>query len=93
MYQNGTQIGSTLTNSVSLGNSTQNLSVGQETTATANSYFPGRITQFRWTKGLGIYTGNFTTPTGPLSFTAGANPFGGSNTSAIGAGFVKVLLN
>jgi hypothetical protein len=41
---------------------------------------------------LGIYTGNFTTPTGPLSFTAGANPFGGSNTSAIGAGFVKVLL-
>lgn len=92
VYQNGTQIGTTLTNSSSLGNSTQNLSVGQETTASANSYFPGNITQFRWTKGLGIYTGNFTTPTGPLSFTASANPFGGSNTAAIGAGFVKVLL-
>ena len=92
VYQNGTQIGSTFTNSSSLGNSTQNLSVGQETTASANSYFPGNITQFRWTKGLGIYTGNFTTPTGPLSFTASANPFGGSNTEAIGAGFVKVLL-
>ena len=92
VYQNGTQIGSTFTNSSSLGNSTQNLSVGQETTASANSYFPGNITQFRWTKGLGIYTGNFTTPTGPLSFTASANPFGGSNTAAIGAGFVKVLL-
>ena len=92
VYQNGTQIGTTLTNSVSLGNSTQSLSIGQETTATSNSYFPGYITQFRWTKGLGIYTGNFTAPTGPLSFTASANPFGGSNTSAIGAGFVKLLL-
>jgi hypothetical protein len=92
VYQNGTQIGTTLTNSSSLGNSTQNLSVGQETSPTANSYFPGNITQFRWTKGLGIYTGNFTTPTGPLSFTSGANPFGGSNTSAIGDGFVKVIL-
>lgn len=92
VYQNGTQIGTTLTNSNSLGNSTQKLSIGQETIASANSYFPGYITQFRWTKGLGIYTGNFTTPTGPLSFTASANPFGGSNTAAIGAGFVKVLL-
>ena len=92
VYQNGTQIGTTLTNSNSLGNSTQNLSVGQETNPTASSYFPGNITQFRWTKGLGIYTGNFTTPTGPLSWTSGANPFGGSNTSAIGAGFVKVIL-
>ena len=92
VYQNGTQIGTTLTNSNSLGNSTQNLSVGQETNPTSNSYFPGNITQFRWTKGLGIYTGNFTTPTGPLSWTSGANPFGGSNTSAIGAGFVKVIL-
>ena len=92
VYQNGVQIGSTLTNSSSLGNSTQNLSVGQETSPTANSYFPGNITQFRWTKGLGIYTGNFTTPTGPLSWTSGANPFGGVNTSAIGAGFVKVIL-
>jgi hypothetical protein len=92
VYQDGVQIGSTLTNSNSLGSSSINLSVGQETTATANSYFPGNITQFRWTKGLGIYTGNFTTPTGPLSWTSGANPFGGVNTSAIGAGFVKVIL-
>jgi hypothetical protein len=92
VYQNGVQIGSTLTNSSTLGNSTQNLSVGQETSPTANSYFPGNITQFRWTKGLGIYTGNFTTPTGPLSWTSDANPFGGVNTSAIGSGFVKVIL-
>jgi Concanavalin A-like lectin/glucanases superfamily len=92
VYQNGTQIGSTLTNSNSLGNSTQTLSIGQETTATTNSYFPGYITQFRWTKGLGIYTGNFTTPTGPLNYTASANPFGGSNTSAISSGYVKLLL-
>jgi hypothetical protein len=92
VYQNGVQIGTTLTNSNSLGSSSVNLSVGQETNPTSNSYFPGNLTQFRWTKGLGIYTGNFTTPTGPLSWTSGANPFGGSNTSAIGAGFVKVIL-
>lgn len=92
VYQDGTQIGTTITNSSSLGNSTQNLSIGQETTTTANSYFPGNITQFRWTNGLGIYTGNFTKPTGPLSITASANPFGGSNTSAITSGNVKFLL-
>ena len=92
VYQDGTQIGSTITNSSSLGNSTQNLSIGQETTTTANSYFPGNITQFRWTNGLGIYTGNFTKPTGALGFTASANPFGGSNTSAITSGNVKFLL-
>jgi len=44
VYQNGVQIGTTLTNSTSLGNSTGTLSVGQESTATANSYFPGNIT-------------------------------------------------
>jgi hypothetical protein len=92
VYQNGVQIGTTLTNSNSLGSSSVNLSVGQETNPTSNSYFPGNITQFRWTKGLGIYTGNFTTPTGPLSWTSGANPFGGVNTSAIGSGVVKVIL-
>lgn len=92
VYQNGVQIGSTISNSASLGNSTQTLSIGQESTATANSYFPGYITQFRWTKGLGIYTGTFSVPNGPLTTTSSANPFGGSNTSAIGAGFVKFIL-
>lgn len=92
VYQNGVQLGSAIANSVSLGSSLTALSVGQETNASSNSYFPGNLTQFRWTKGLGIYTGTFSVPTGPLNTTDIANPFGGSNTSAIGAGYVKLLL-
>jgi len=41
---------------------------------------------------LGVYTGTFTVPTSSLSATASANPFGGSNTVAIGEGFTKLLL-
>jgi hypothetical protein len=43
-------------------------------------------------KGLAVYTGNFTVPTSALTATAGANPYGGSNTAAIGTGFTKLLL-
>jgi len=43
-------------------------------------------------KGLGVYTGNFTTPTSALSGVAGANPFGGANTLAIPAGYTSMLL-
>ena len=39
-----------------------------------------------------MYTGNFTIPTGALTATANANPFGGSNTSAIPAGYTSLLL-
>jgi hypothetical protein len=52
----------------------------------------GYITNFRWVKGLAVYTGDFTVPTSPLTATATANPYGGSNTQAIGDGFTKLLL-
>jgi hypothetical protein len=52
----------------------------------------GYLTSFRFIKGLAVYTGDFTKPTSALTATAGANPYGGSNTSAIGEGFTKLLL-
>ena len=59
--------------------STRTLYIGGGT----NSLFTGYISNTRVVKGLGVYTGNFTAPTGPLTATASANPFGGSNTAAI----------
>jgi hypothetical protein len=92
VYKNGQSIAS-ISDSYNIGNQNTNLNIGQESPATdAGAYFNGCITNFRIAKGLGIYTGNFTVPTGPLSTTASANPFGGSNTQEITAGYVKVLI-
>lgn len=52
-------------------------------TGLQSEQFIGSITSFRVCKGLAVYTGNFTTPTGPLGQTASANPYGGINTQAI----------
>jgi len=56
-------------------------------------YINGLISNFRWIKGLGIYTqAGFTVPTSDLTETASANPYGGSYTEAIGSGYTKFLL-
>jgi hypothetical protein len=64
----------------------------ETTTATTTAAFVGYLTNFRWVKGLAVYTGNFTVPTSALTATASANPYGGSNTVALGSGFTKLLL-
>lgn len=83
IYRNGTLLGSSFADTQNINDSSTSLSIGQETTPTSGSYFPGYLTSFRICKGLGVYTGNFTTPTSPLAQTQSANPYGGSNTSAI----------
>ena len=92
VYRNGTKIGSSFTDNNNINNTTTAFTIGQETTPTANSYFPGYITNMRVVKQLGVYTGNFTTPTSALTAVASANPYGGSNTQAIPSGFTQLLL-
>lgn len=70
VFKNGTQIGSTLTNSTNFNNTTQALRIGNETSASTGAAFKGYITNFRWTKGSALYTANFTRPAAPLTATA-----------------------
>jgi hypothetical protein len=94
VYKNGTQIGVSYTDNNNINNSSTIFAIGQESTGNSSgSYFTGFITSFRICKGLGVYTGNFTKPTSKLGRTQSANPYGGSNTSAINAGSCVLLLN
>lgn len=54
--------------------------------------FYGSFTNFRFVKGVAVYTGSYTVPTSNLPLSSSANPFGGSNTAAIPAGSTKILL-
>ena len=92
VYKNGTQLGSQITDTNNITENATTLVVGNTNTFATNSALVGYLTNFRFVKGLGVYTGNFTTPTSTLTATAGANPYGGSNTQAIGEGFTKLLL-
>lgn len=91
VYRNGQSLGS-FSDSHDLGSGSVNMNIGTEEPATSGTYFNGALTNFRWTKGLGIYTGNFLLPTSNLTITSSANPYGGYNTSAIDPGYVKLLL-
>ena len=71
VFKNGTQIGTTITNSTNFNDTTNALRIGNETTASVGAAFKGYITNFRWTKGVALYTSNFTRPSAPL--TASAN--------------------
>jgi hypothetical protein len=92
VYRNGTQIGSTYADTNNINDSSSTLSVGREISA-FDTYFPGYISNFRIVKGTGVYTGNFATPTKPLTavtntvllLSMGATPFidTSTNTSAV----------
>jgi hypothetical protein len=92
VYRNGSQLGSQITDTFDITDNTRNFIVGNTNTFASNAALVGDLTNFRLVKGLGVYTGNFTVPTSALTATASANPYGGSNTVAIGAGFTKLLL-
>ena len=92
VYKNGTLLGSQITDNNNITNASTALTIGNEGTKSTASSLIGYLTNFRWVKGLAVYTGNFTAPTSALTATAAANPYGGSNTQAIGAGFTKLLL-
>lgn len=92
VYRNGSQISTAKANTTNITNSSTTLYIGVENGGNSGTSFGGYITNFRWVKGLAVYTGNFTTPTSALTLTAAANPYGGSNTVAIPAGYTKLLL-
>jgi hypothetical protein len=92
VYRNGTLRGSSFADTNNINNTVDPLTVGNENTASTLAAYIGYITNFRWVKGLAVYTGTFTVPTSSLTATADANPYGGSNTQAIGDGYTKLLL-
>lgn len=96
IYRNGTQLAGNVTDITASYNITNPanlpLVIGNTTTYATNAAFKGYITNFRWVKGLAVYTGDFTVPTSELTLIADANPYGGSNTQAIPAGYTKLLL-
>ena len=92
VYRNGTLRGSSFADTNNITDNTTALYIGNTNTPATNSDWVGYITNFRFVKGLAVYTGNFTTPTSALTAESSANPYGGSNTAAVGAGFTKLLL-
>ena len=92
VYKNGVLRGSQITDTNNITNTVDELTIGNENTASTIAAFVGYLTNFRWIKGLAVYTGDFTVPTGALTATASANPYGGANTVAIPDGVTKLLL-
>ena len=93
LFRNGTDYNNEgYSDPADINDTTSPFVVGNTTPFASNKAFIGYITNLRVVKGLAVYTDTFTRPTGPLTGTAGANPFGGSNTVAIPQGFTKLLL-
>lgn len=92
VYRNGTLLGSQITDNNNINNTIDKLTIGADNAHATNATYVGYLTNFRWIKGLAVYTGNFAIPTSTLTATAAANPYGGSNTQSIGAGYTKLLL-
>ena len=96
-YKNGTQL-YTFSDSVNYSSSTDGtsaISIGCRILSGAYIQFGEfYLDELRVTKGLAVYTGNFTAPTAALTTTWSANPFGGANTAANStAGNVGLLIH
>lgn len=93
-YKNGTLVSTVggIVNATNITDTTSNFIIGAKIGGASTEQFGGYITNFRVIKGLGVYTGNFTTPTSTLKSVASANPYGGSNTLAIPDGYTTLLL-
>lgn len=92
VYRNGQQLGSQINDTNVIDDSSTSLYIGNTNTPAINAALVGKLTNLRIVKGLAVYAGNFTVPTSDLTAVADANPYGGSNTRAIGPNFTKLLL-
>jgi hypothetical protein len=70
-YVDGASIGNTFTGTDNLNDWGLNraLTIGGEASPINNTFFSGHITNFKWTKGTAIYTGNFNVSLVPLTTT------------------------
>lgn len=96
LYRNGVLISTAggISNTANITDVSSTFYIGSKAgSGESGEQFAGYISNFRIVKGLGVYTGNFTMPTSALTGIANANPYGGSNTSAIPAGYTTLLLN
>ena len=92
LYQNGVSVasgsyGGSLPNMITAG-----LVLGISNAGVTENW-DGNISNYRIVKGVAVYTGAYTVPTSEFTATQSANPFGGSNTSAISAGQTQLMLN
>ena len=71
VYENGNQIGSTLPLLENFNDTVNALTIGSEGVPESNNDYKGHITNFRWTKGVGLYSGNFSAPSIPLPPVSG----------------------
>jgi hypothetical protein len=92
IFRDGQQLGSQITDTNVIDDITTSLYIGNTNTPATNSALVGRLTNLRIVKGLAVYSGDFIVPTSNLTAVADANPYGGSNTRAIGPNFTKLLL-
>jgi hypothetical protein len=65
-----------------------NIYIGAFASSGYPQQFTGYLTNFRYVKGVAVYTGNFTVPSAPLTVTQSS----GTNISAITAGQTQLLL-
>ena len=66
IYQDGV-LKATYSGTYNFNDSTNALTIGNESTRTVGAGFSGGITNFRWTKGTAVYTSGFSKPTQPLT--------------------------
>ena len=88
MYVNGTQVGTNYTDSTNyVITSISIIGASYAAGASITNYFAGFISNLRITKGVAVYTGNFTAPTSPLAATQSS----GTNITAITGTAVSLL--
>ena len=89
LYVNGTQSGSTYTDSNNYINTSSRPFIGSGSIVVGQNPLNGYMTNIRIVKGVCVYTGTFTPPTNPLTATQPA----GTNIAAITGTSTSLLLN
>ena len=92
LYQNGVSVGSGSYSGSLPDMISADLAIGISNAGGSNNW-AGNISNYRIVKGVAVYTGAYTLPTASFTPTQSANPYGGSNTSAISSGQTQLLLN